>query len=82
MEVFLLLMDEVAMLLAGYAFFNKGMAVRLYGWLEVAGAEDSSGHSVCARVISAYAFVQFFYYVLGLFGRDAFGQWLAVSPLV
>jgi len=81
-ELFLLLMDEVAMLLAGYVFFDKGMAVYLHGWPEVAGTEDSGGHGACAGVMSAYAFVQFFYYVLGLFDCDAFKEWLAVSTLL
>jgi len=81
-ELFLLLIDEVAMLLAGYEFFDKGVAVCLHSSPKVAGAEDSDGHGSCARVIFAYAFVQFFYYVLGLFGCDAFEEWLVVSPLV
>jgi len=71
-KLFLLLMDEVAMLLARYALFDKGVAVYLHGWPKVDGAKDSGGHRSCARVISTYAFVQFFYYVLGLFGCDTF----------
>jgi len=63
-ELFLLLMDEVAMLLARYALFDKGVVVCLHGWPKVVGVEGSGGHGSCAGVISAYAFVQFFYYVL------------------
>jgi len=81
-ELFLLLMDEVTMLLAGYAFFDKGVEVCFHGWPKIVGAEDYGCHSLCAGVISVYAFVQFFYYVLGLFGCDAFEEWLAVSSLV
>jgi len=75
-------MDEVVMLLARYALFDKGVAVCLHGWPKVAGAKDSGGHRSCVEVISTYAFVQFFYYVLGLFDCDTFEEWLAVSPLV
>jgi len=81
-ELYLLLMDEVAMLLARYALFDKGVAVCLHGWPKVASAKDSGGYRLCAGVISTYAFVQFFYYVLGLFGCDTFKEWLAISPLV
>jgi len=59
-ELFLLLMDEVTMLLAGYAFFDKGVAICFHGWPKIVGAKDSSGHGSCAGVISAYAFMQFF----------------------
>ena len=75
-------MDEVTMLLVEYAFVNKGMAMCLHGWPKVASAEDSSGRGSCARVISAYGIVQFFYYVLGLFGCDSFKEWMVVSSLV
>ena len=43
-KLFLLLMDEVAMLLAGYALFDKGVAVCLHSWPKVASAEDFGGH--------------------------------------
>jgi len=81
-ELFLLLMDEVTMLLAGYALFDKGVAICLHGWPKVVDAEDSGGHGSCTRVISAYAFVQFFYYVLGLFSCDVFEELLVVPSLV
>jgi len=45
------------MLLAGYAFFDKSVAIGLHGWPKVAGAEDSGGHGSCGGVIAAYAFV-------------------------
>ena len=57
MELFLFLMDEVTMFLAGYTFFDKSVAIGLHGRLEVARAEDSRSHGACAGVIAAYAFV-------------------------
>jgi len=48
MELFLLLVDEVAIFLAGYALFDKGVAVCFHGWPKVSCAEDSSGHGSCA----------------------------------
>ena len=64
MELFLILVDEVAMLLARNPVFDKGVAIYLHGWPKVIDAEDSGGHGSCAGMISAYAFMQFFYYVL------------------
>jgi len=43
-ELFLLLVDEVAMLLARYALFDKGVAICLHGWPKVTSTEDSVGH--------------------------------------
>jgi len=57
MELFLVFMDEVTVFLAGYTFFDKGVAIGLHGRPEVTGAEDSGSHSACARVVAAYAFV-------------------------
>jgi len=57
MELFLFLMDEAAMFLAGYAFFDKSVAIGLHGRPEVTGAKDSGSHGVCAEMISAYAFM-------------------------
>ena len=57
MKLFLLLVDEVAMLLAGNALFDKGVAICLHGGPKVTGAEDSIGHGSCAEMISAYASV-------------------------
>ena len=82
MKLFLLLMDEVAMLLAWYAFLDKGVAVRLHSWPKVTSSEYSSGHGSCAGVISTYALMQISYYVLGLFDYDAFEEWMIVSPVV
>ena len=50
-------MDEAAMFLAGYAFFDKSVAIGLHGRPEVTGAKDSGSHGVCAEMISAYAFM-------------------------
>ena len=82
MKLFFLLLDEVVMLLAWYALLDKGVAIRLHNWPEVTGSEYSGGHVSRARVIPTYAFLQFFNYVLVLFGCDAFEEWLTVSPLV
>ena len=82
MELFLFLMDEVTMLLTWYTFFDKGVAIRLYSWLEVAGSEYSGGHGSCIGVISAYAFMELLHYVLGLFCYNTFEQWLAIFALV
>jgi len=73
-ELFLLLKDEVAMLLAWYAFHDKGVTFRLHSWPKVTSYEYSGGHGSCTKVISTYAFMQFSYYVLGLFGCDAFEE--------
>jgi len=81
-ELFLFPMDEVTMLLTWYAFFDKGVAIRLHSWPEVADSEYSCGHGSCTRVISTYAFLQLSYYVLGLFRCHAFEKWLAISALV
>jgi len=51
------------MLLAWYAFLDKGVAIRLHGWKEVAGSEYSGGHGSRVGVIFAYAFMQFSNYV-------------------
>jgi len=57
MELFLFLMDEVAMFLARYASFDKSMAIGLHGRPKVTGVKDSSSHGACARMIAAYAFM-------------------------
>jgi len=82
MELFLLRMNEVTMLLTWYAFFDKGVAICLHSWLEVADSEYTGGHGSCARVISAYAFMQFSYYVLGLFRCYSFEKWMTISVFV
>jgi len=48
MELFLLLMDEVAMFLEGYASFDQSVAIGLHGRSEVTGAKDSGIHGACA----------------------------------
>jgi len=67
MELLLLLMDEVTMFLTWYAYFNKCVAVFLHGWPKVAGFEYFVGHGSCARIVSAYSFMEFPHYVLSLF---------------
>jgi len=57
MELFLFFMDEVAMFLVGYTFFDKSVAIGLNGRPEVTGAKDSGSHGACAGVIVAYAFM-------------------------
>jgi len=56
MKLFSVLMDEVAMFLAGYGSFDKSVAIGLHGRPEVTDAKDSGSHSVCIGMISAYAF--------------------------
>ena len=75
-------MDEVTMFLAGYALFDKSVAIGLHGWPEVTGSEYSGGHGSRVGVIPTHAFMQIFNYVLGLFGYDTFEEWLTVSSLV
>ena len=55
MELFLFLMNEVVMFLAGYGSFDKSVAIGLHGWPEVTGAKDSDSHGACAGMIAAYA---------------------------
>ena len=57
MKLFSVLMDEVAMFLAGYGSFDKSVAIGLHGRPEVTDAKDSGSHSTCAGIIAAYAFV-------------------------
>jgi len=57
MNLFLFLMDEVAMFLAGYAFFDKSVAIGFHGRSKVTGAKDSGSHGTCAGMIAAYAFM-------------------------
>jgi len=45
------------MFLAWFALFDVVLVVCFYSRPEVAGSKDSSGHSVCARMVSANAFV-------------------------
>jgi len=55
------------MFLTWYAFFDKGLVVRLHGWSEVASSEYSVGHGLCVGIVSAYSFMEFPHYVLSLF---------------
>jgi len=57
MKLFLLLVDEVAMFLAWFAFFDVVLVVCFYSRPEVICSKDSSGHSTCARMVAANAFM-------------------------
>ena len=57
MELFLLLVNEVAMFLAWFALSDIVLVVCFYGWPEVPGSKDSSSHGTCARMVAANAFV-------------------------
>jgi len=57
MELFLFLVDEVAMFLAWFARSDIVLAVCFYSRPEVAGSKDSSGHSTCAGMVAANAFM-------------------------
>jgi len=57
MELFLLLVDEVAMFLAWFALSDIVLAVYFYGWPEVPDSKYSSGHGTCTGMVAANAFV-------------------------
>ena len=57
MELFLLLMDEVAIFLAWFALSDIVLAVCFYGRPEVSGSKYSSGHGTCTGMVAANAFV-------------------------
>ena len=57
MELFLFLVDKVAMFLAWFALSDLVLAVCFYSRPEVVGSKDSSSHSVCAGMVAANAFV-------------------------
>jgi len=57
MELFLFLVDEVAIFLAWFELSDIVLAVCFYSRPEVADSKDSSGHSACARMIAAKAFM-------------------------
>jgi len=57
MKLFLFLVDEVAMFLAWFAFFDIVLAIRFYSRPEVTGSKDSGGHSTCAGMVAANAFM-------------------------
>jgi len=67
MKLFLFLVDEVAMLLAWFAFFDKVLAIRFYSRPEVTGAKDSGSHGACVRMVATNAFMQFLNDVLACF---------------
>jgi len=82
MELFLFLVDEDAMFLTWFAFFDVVLAVRFYSWPEVTGAKDSSGHSACAGMVAANAFMQLLNDILRLFYSDTFEKRLAIFAFV
>jgi len=57
MELFLFLVDKVAMFLAWFALSDVVLVVHFYSRPEVAGSKDSSSHSACAKMVAANAFV-------------------------
>jgi len=56
-ELFLLLVYEVAMFLAWFALSDIALAVCFYGRPEVPGSKYPSGHCTCAGMLAANAFV-------------------------
>jgi len=82
MELFLFLVDEVAMFLTWFAFFDVVLAIRFYSWPEVTDSKDSGGHSTCVGMVAANAFMQFLNYILRLFCSDTFEKQLAISAFV
>jgi len=61
--VVLVFVDEVTMLLTWYAFFDKGVAICLHSWPEVANSEYSGGHGSCTGMASTHAFMELPHYV-------------------
>jgi len=57
MELFLLLVDEVAMFLAWFALSDIVLVVCFYGRSEVPGSKYSSGHGACTGMVAANASV-------------------------
>ena len=57
MELFLFLVDKVAMFLAWFALSDVVLAVCFYSRPEAAGSKDSNSHSACAGMVAANAFV-------------------------
>ena len=57
MELFLFLMNEVAMFLAWFAFFDKVVAIYFHNRPEVTNAKDSGSNGACAEMVAAYAFM-------------------------
>jgi len=51
MELFLFLVDKVAMFLTWFALFDVVLVVCFYSWPEVVGSEDSSSHSACVEMV-------------------------------
>ena len=64
------MVDEVALFLTWFAFFDEVLAFRFYGWLEVTDAKDSGSHSACVGMVAANAFMQLLNDVLRLLMKD------------
>ena len=82
MELFLFLVDEVAMFLTWFAFFDVVLAICFYSRPEVTGVKDFGGHSVCTGMVAASAFMQLLNDILRLFCSDTFEKRLAISAFV
>jgi len=82
MELFLFLVDEVAMFLTWFAFLDVVLAIRFYSWPKVTGSKDFGGHSTYAGMVAANAFMQFLNYILRLFRSDTFEKRLAISAFI
>jgi len=82
MKLFLFLVDEVAMFLTWFAFFDVVLTIRFYSRPEVTGSKDSGGHSTCPGMVAANAFMQLLNDILRLFCNDTFEERLAVSAFV
>ena len=46
-QLFLFLVNEIAMFLTWYAFLDEGLTICLHDWLEVTGYEYSGSHGPC-----------------------------------
>jgi len=57
MELFLFLVDEVAMFLGWFAFSDVVLVVCFYSRPKVTGSKNSGDHSTCAGVVTANAFM-------------------------
>ena len=82
MELFLFLVDEVAMFLTWFAFFDVVLTIRFYSRPEVTGSKDSGGHSTCVRMVAANAFMKLLNDILRLFCNVTFEKRLAISTFV
>jgi len=82
MELFFFLVDEVTVFFTWFAFFDIVLTIRFYSWPEVTGSKNYGGHSTCAGMVAADAFMQLLNYILRLFRSDTFEKRLAISAFV